>query len=73
MVGRSDDFPRVRGYHVRSRVFDPKLMHWLQPDPLGAVDGPNIYAYCGWDPFNKIDPMGLAELGFFEALEPLTE
>ncbi len=47
-------------YHVRHRAFDPKLMVWLQPDPLGEIDGPNPYAYVGWDPFNKIDPLGLS-------------
>jgi RHS repeat-associated protein len=51
---------RLNLYHVRHRTFDPKLITWLQPDPLGEVDGLNVYAYCGWDPFNKIDPMGLA-------------
>ena len=45
---------------MRHRAFDPKLMVWLQPDPLGDVDGPNPYAYVGWDPFNRIDPYGLA-------------
>jgi hypothetical protein len=34
-------------------------MSWLQEDPLGDIDGPNPYAYVGWDPFNKIDPYGL--------------
>jgi RHS repeat-associated protein len=51
---------KLNVHHVRHRVFDPKLMTWLQPDPLGTIDGPNIYAYAGWDPFNKIDPYGLA-------------
>jgi RHS repeat-associated protein len=50
---------RLNLYHVRHRTFDPKLITWLQPDPLGEVDGLNVYAYCGWDPFNKIDPFGL--------------
>jgi RHS repeat-associated protein len=51
---------RLNLHHVRHRVFDPKLITWLQPDPLGEVDGPNVYAYVAWDPFNKIDPFGLA-------------
>jgi RHS repeat-associated protein len=57
---------RLNLYHVRHRTFDPKLIAWLQPDPLGEVDGLNVYAYCGWDPFNKIDPMGLEALGWGE-------
>lgn len=51
--------PYLNIYHVRNRVFDPSLVSWLQPDPLGDIDGPNVYAYVGWDPFNKIDPFGL--------------
>jgi RHS repeat-associated protein len=62
---------RLNLHHVRHRVCDPKLITWLQPDPLGEVDGLNVYAYCGWDPFNKIDPMGLWGGDPFEELGPL--
>jgi RHS repeat-associated protein len=58
---------RLNLYHVRHRTFDPKLITWLQPDPLGEVDGLNVYAYVGWDPFNKIDPMGLWGVGDYFA------
>ncbi len=31
---------------------------FLSPDPKGAVDGPNVYGFCGGDPVNRVDPMG---------------
>ncbi len=30
----------------------------MSPDPLGFVDGPNLYTYCENSPLNKIDPLG---------------
>ncbi|MBU0708026.1 hypothetical protein KKG41_06675 [Patescibacteria group bacterium] len=32
---------------------------WLSQDPLGMVNGPNMYAYCKNNPTNLIDPWGL--------------
>jgi len=34
---------------------------WLSPDPLGFVDGPNLYAYVGNNPWSAFDPQGLQE------------
>ncbi|WP_158261261.1 MULTISPECIES: RHS repeat-associated core domain-containing protein [Pirellulaceae] len=45
-------------YLVRNRVYHPKLGRWLTKDPLGMVDGPNLYEYCAGDPVNLIDPSG---------------
>ncbi|WP_040351623.1 RHS repeat domain-containing protein [Blastopirellula marina] len=45
-------------YVVRNRVYHPKLGRWLTKDPLGMVDGPNLYEYCAGDPVNFIDPSG---------------
>ncbi|WP_158261262.1 MULTISPECIES: RHS repeat-associated core domain-containing protein [Pirellulaceae] len=47
-------------YLVRNRVYHPKLGRWLTKDPLGMVDGPNLYEYCAGDPVNLIDPSGEA-------------
>ncbi len=52
-----DDHAKV--YHVRHRVYDPYLGEWLQRDPLGYVDGDNLYAYLNGSFFHGIDPFGL--------------
>lgn len=50
-------------YHSRSgkyltlyRAYDPKLGRWLSRDPLSATPS---YDYCGNDPINRRDPLGL--------------
>ncbi|RCS49488.1 hypothetical protein DTL42_13265 [Bremerella cremea] len=45
-------------YLVRNRVYHPTLGRWLTKDPLGMVDGPNLYEYCAGDPVNNVDPSG---------------
>ena len=43
--------------YVRNRTYEPALGCWLSADPLGFIDGPNLYrAY--FVP-NKVDPLGL--------------
>lgn len=41
------------------RYYDPARGVYLSPDPLGASDGPDRYAYLNGDPFGGIDPLGL--------------
>jgi RHS repeat-associated protein len=41
------------------RTYDPVSGRYTQPDPLGFVDGPSIYAYAGNSPFMKTDREGL--------------
>ena len=43
--------------YLRARYYDPAIGRFTQSDP--ARDGNNWYVYCGNDPVNKIDPMGL--------------
>jgi RHS repeat-associated protein len=45
-------------YYYRNRYYMPKFGRFLTKDPLGMVDGPNLYAYVNNDPQNWIDPMG---------------
>jgi RHS repeat-associated protein len=48
------------------RHYDPATGRYTQPDPLGFVDGPSVYAYAGNSPFvytdreglDYVDPMG---------------
>ena len=40
------------------RNYDPVTGRYTQPDPLGFVDGPSIYAYAGNSPFMNVDREG---------------
>jgi RHS repeat-associated protein len=41
------------------RHYDMVTGRYTQPDPLGFVDGPSIYAYAGNNPWVRTDPKGL--------------
>ncbi len=57
-------FDAETGYHYNGlRDYSPELGRYLQADPIGLNGGMNLYAYCGGDPVNKADPMGLADPG----------
>lgn len=43
---------------MRARFYDPARGRFLETDPAGTIDGPNLYAYVGNDPVNYVDPMG---------------
>ena len=49
------------------RYYSPARAIWLTRDPLGMVDGPNLYGYVGGRPTNFVDKHGTqggpAELG----------
>ena len=45
-------------YHYRNRDYDPQTGRFVQPDPLGYVDGPNVYTYVDNSPINLTDPTG---------------
>ena len=40
------------------RHYDPSLGRYTQPDPLGFVDGPSVYAYAGNSPQRYVDKDG---------------
>ena len=46
-------------YYYRARYYNPRLMRFLQPDPLGRAGGANLYAYAANNPLSFIDPSGL--------------
>ena len=68
---------RYRGYYfdtetglywVQTRYYNPEWCRWISPDTLDYLDpetahGLNLYAYCGNDPVNFVDPTG--HLGVF--------
>jgi RHS repeat-associated protein len=41
------------------RHYDPTIGRYVQPDPLGFINGPSIYAYAESNPLAEIDPEGL--------------
>ena len=52
-------------YWVSSRYYSPEFCRWLTPDSIDyleptSINGLNLYAYCGNDPINNIDPSGHA-------------
>ncbi|MBN1493422.1 MAG: RHS repeat-associated core domain-containing protein, partial [Candidatus Omnitrophica bacterium] len=44
-----------------ARYYDPSIGRWITKDPMGMIDGPNLYAYVGNSPVNFVDPWGLCK------------
>lgn len=45
-------------YYYGARYYAPWLQRWLNPDPLGDIDGLNLFCMVKNDPINHIDSMG---------------
>jgi RHS repeat-associated protein len=43
----------------RNRSYDYSTGRWLQRDPIGYVDGMNLYQYVKSNPIRLMDPLGL--------------
>ena len=43
------------------RWYDAATGRWISKDPILLDGGWNVYAFCGNDPINRIDPLGLCE------------
>ena len=46
-------------YYNRFRYYAPHLGRYLSRDPVGMLDGPNVYTYAGNNPVDRADPLGL--------------
>ncbi len=53
-------------YYYGARYYASWLGRWLKPDPGGAIDGMNLYAFVGGNPISKIDNDG--HIGLWAAL-----
>jgi len=47
-------------YLFFGRVYEPHMGRWLSRDPLGYVDGMNLYEYVRSNPMINIDPLGFS-------------
>ncbi|MDA8016720.1 MAG: Ig-like domain-containing protein [Thermoanaerobaculia bacterium] len=52
--------------YARRRYLDPELGRFTTPDPLGFVDGPNLYQFALNNPVSFSDPMGLESVGIMQ-------
>lgn len=46
-------------YDFGHRSYAPWLRRWISPDPLNAINGLNLYAFCGNNPVCRVDHDGL--------------
>ncbi len=67
-AGYEADFARDSIMHVRHRVYHAELGRWTRRDPLGYVDGGNLYGYVRGRPVQFVDPTGLASVWFYSAV-----
>jgi len=52
-------FQLEAGLHYNwHRHYDPTLGRYTQPDPLGFVDGPNVFSYALSSPYRYVDKGG---------------
>jgi RHS repeat-associated protein len=49
----------LQAYRAPYRTYSPAMARWMTRDPLGMVDGPNLYGYSGDCPTSFIDALGL--------------
>lgn len=50
--------PQTELYWLMARVYDARLGRFLQPDPMGFVDGLNVYAFARNAPGTFVDALG---------------
>ena len=53
----------IQQYFAPFRYYNPAAARWTMRDPLGMVDGPNMYGYVGGNPIGFIDRDGRGKVG----------
>ncbi len=56
-------------YYFRARYYDASIGCFLSVDPLGYVDGMNLYTYVSNNPLAYIDPFGLQKQGLLDKIQ----
>ena len=55
--------PDANLYYFPFRYYSPNMNRWTTPDPVGLMDGPNVYTYVKCRPIFSVDFLGLYECG----------
>ena len=55
-------------YDLGARYYEPTSGRFLSADPLGHGTSPSLYDFCGGDPVNYFDPLGLGPLSLQQQL-----
>jgi len=51
-------------YYYGYRYYQPWVGRWLNPDPAGTIDGPNLYQMLNNNPVGNFDASGLRTMSF---------
>jgi RHS repeat-associated protein len=65
LAGCCYDRATLSTVHVRRRVLIGEYGSWAQRDPLGNMDGSNVYLYARASPLSSSDPTGEMAMLFF--------
>ena len=62
--------PETGFWYYGYRYYDAKSCKWLTADPLGEAGGLNLTAFCGGDPVNQVDALGLEPQNVIQLFMP---
>ena len=61
--------PSTKLYCLRLRWYSTDLGRFIERDPLGYVDGMNLYQYVEGAPIGSMDPFGLESQGIWGSIK----